>query len=204
MRRDTSPPGEPALFHPRRMPVPRMTPVSFAAALLAALLLPACRPPRALIGPVPADIREIEGDASLRITRDGRTSRSRFAFVLEPSRRGRVTVTGVLGTAAAEIVFAGPEGYFVLPSEKVYWKAAPEEIVGKFLGFPLSLDEMTGLLCGRWPAGSGGGAPAGWALDRAGPRPAGRAAWNSRFANSSPGARSPRFWITGTPPARAA
>jgi len=117
---------------------------------------------------MPADIREIEGDASLRVTRDGRTSRSRFAFVLEPSRRGRVTVTGAFGAAAAEIVLSGPDGYFVLPSEKVYWKAAPEEIVEKFLGFPLSLDEMSGLICGRWPAGPGGEAPAGWALDRDG------------------------------------
>ena len=48
---------------------------------------------------MPAEIREIEGDASLRVTRDGRTSRSRFAFVLEPSRRGRVTVTAAFGAA---------------------------------------------------------------------------------------------------------
>ena len=148
--------------------MPKTTPVSLAAALLAALLLPACRPPRAFVGPVPADIREIEGDASLRVMREGRTSRSRFAFVLEPSRRGRVTVTGVLGAAAAEIVLSGPDGYFVLPSEKAYWKAAPEEIVEKFLGFPLSLDEMSGLICGRWPAGPGNEPPPGWTLDRDG------------------------------------
>jgi hypothetical protein len=135
---------------------------------MAALLLPACRPPRALVGPPPAEIRTIEGDASLRLTRDGRTSRSRFAFVLAPSRRGRVTVTAAFGAAAAEIVIAGPDGYFVLPSEKAYWKAAPEEIVEKFLGFPLSLDEMSGLICGRWPAGPGGETPAGWTLDRDG------------------------------------
>lgn len=118
------------------------------------------------MGPAPAEIREIEGDASLRLTREGRTARSRLDFVLEPSRRGRVTVTGVLGAAAAEIVIAGAEGYFVLPSERAYWKADPEEIVEKLLGFPLSLDEMTGLVCGRWPAGPDGGPPAGWTFDR--------------------------------------
>ena len=149
------------------MPALRPKPVSFAVAMLAALLaVPACRPPRALVGPVPAEIRTIEGEASLRLTRDGRTARSRFSFVLEPSRRGRVAIEGALGATAAEIVLDGGDGYFILPSDKAFWKAAAEEIADKLLGVPLSLDEMTGLLCGRW-AGVEPGLPlAGWTLDR--------------------------------------
>ena len=36
------------------------------------------------------------------------------------------------------------DGYFVLPSEKAYWKAAPAEIVDKFLGLPSA--------SAKWPA----------------------------------------------------
>jgi len=150
--------------------VPIKTPrLLFGAALLASLLVFNCRPPRAFLGPVPAEVREIEGDASLKITRNGETSRTRFAFVIEMSRRGRVIVTDFLGGAAAEIVLAGDDGYFVLPSEKVYWKAGPAEIVEKFLGFPLTLDEMAGLICGRWPEGAEDGAPfRRWSFERDG------------------------------------
>jgi hypothetical protein len=104
---------------------------------------------------VPSEIREIEGDASLKLARSGETSRSRFAFVLEMSRRGRVVVTDFLGGSAAEFVFAGDDGYLVLPAKRIYWKAGPAEIVEKLLGFPLTFDEMAGLICGRWPAGGG-------------------------------------------------
>jgi hypothetical protein len=149
------------------MTTPRPTPFPCAAALLTALLaFPACRPSRVFVGPVPAEIRSVEGDASLRLTRDGRTARSRFSFVLEPSRRGRVTIEAALGATAAEIVLDGSDGWFVLPSDRVYWKASAEEIADKLLGTPLSLEEMTGLLCGRWEGGGSGRSPEGWALER--------------------------------------
>ena len=137
--------------------------------MLAAFLVPGCRPPRAVLGPIPSEIREIEGDASLKISRNNETSRSRFAFVLEMSRRGRVVVTDFLGGSAAEFVFAGDYGYLVLPAKKVFWKAGPAEIVEKLLGFPLTLEEMAGLISGRWPAGAGDGGPfQGWSFERDG------------------------------------
>ncbi len=149
--------------------MPNKRPLLLGAALLAALILPGCRPPRAVLGPVPSEIREIEGDASLKITRNGETSRTRFAFVLEMSRRGRVVVTDFLGGSAAEFVLVGDDGYLVLPTKKVYWKAGPAEIVEKLLGFPLTLDEMAGLICGRWPAGAGGSGPfREWSFERDG------------------------------------
>ena len=138
-------------------------------AALAALVLPGCRPPRAVLGPVPAEIREIEGDASLKLIRNGETSRARFAFVLGTSGRGRVVVTDFLGGSVAEFVFAGDDGYLVLPAKRIYWKASPAEIVEKLLGFPLTPDEMAGLICGRWPAaGRDGGPFRGWSFERDG------------------------------------
>ena len=152
-----------------RTPVPNKTLFFLGTAALAALVLPGCRPPRAFLGPVPSEIREIEGEASLKVTRNGETSRSRFAFVLEMSRRGRVVVTDLLGSAAAEFVFAGDDGYLVLPTKKIYWKAGPTEIVEKLLGFPLTFDEMAGLICGRGPAGAGNGGPfREWSFERDG------------------------------------
>jgi hypothetical protein len=116
---------------------------------------------------VPTEIRGFEGDASLKLTRSGETSRTRFAFALEMPGRGRVVVTDFLGGSAAEFVFAGEDGYLVLPAKKIYWKAGPAEIVEKLLGFPLTFDEMTGLICGRWPADAGNGGPfRGWSFER--------------------------------------
>jgi hypothetical protein len=87
------------------------------------------------------------------------------------SRRGRVVVTDFLGGSAAEFVFAGDDGYLVLPTKKIYWKAGPAEIVEKLLGFPLTFDEMAGLICGRWPAGGADGGPfREWTFERDGGR----------------------------------
>jgi outer membrane biogenesis lipoprotein LolB len=119
-------------------------------ALAAILVSAGCRAPRANIAPIPAVLNEIEGYASLRVTMSGESARSKFSFVLEPSRRAKVDIQDWLGRTAAEIHIDAGEAYFVLRSKKVYWKALPDEIIEKFLGSRLSLQEMTSLLCGRW------------------------------------------------------
>lgn len=57
---------------------------------------------------------------------------------------------GPLGRSLYQIVIENESGLFILPSKKVYWRGKTEEIVEKFLGFPLRLDEMASLLTGRW------------------------------------------------------
>jgi len=121
------------------------------ASLSAGLLLAACNPRPRIRGPLPEQIRELEGYASLRITTDGETAKSRFSFVVEPQGRGRVEVLDALNRTAAEIL-AREDGkaYLILPRDKVFTEDAPEIIIDRFLGFPLALEEMAALISGRW------------------------------------------------------
>lgn len=152
---------------PGGTPAGRAVAVLGCAALIAALFGESCVRRRAVIAPVPADLTEIEGYASLKLTQSGETAKSKFSFVLELSRRARVEIHDPLGRSAALIVIDDRDGYFVLPSEKAYWKAAAAEIMAKFLGTPLSLPEVAGLLCGRWSdIGQGETALTGWTLNR--------------------------------------
>jgi outer membrane biogenesis lipoprotein LolB len=121
-------------------------------ALTVILLSFFCRAPLVMIPTVPPSLAEIEGYASLKITRSGETAKSKFAFVLDLPHRAKVEIQDPLGRKAAEILINDRDGYFILSSEKAYWRASPDEIMEKFLGFRLSLREMTGLLCGRWKA----------------------------------------------------
>jgi hypothetical protein len=67
-----------------------------------------------------------------------------------------------LGRSLYQIVLEGEAGFFIIPSKKVYWQAGAEEITAEFLGFSLTLQEMTALLTGEWTASSG------WTLARDG------------------------------------
>jgi len=128
-----------------------------AAGLLVILVFaPSCRPSRLQVIPVPPDIRTLEGYGTVKLARSGESGRSRFSFVIEAGRRGKVEVLDAFNRSAAEIFLAPDEAYFVLRSEKSYWKAAPEDVVERFLGIRLGLDDMTGLLCGRRPGGPEG------------------------------------------------
>jgi len=128
-----------------------------AAALFTALLLAAsCRPSRLQVIPVPPEVRSIEGYGAVKIVRAGESGRSRFSFILETGRRGKVEVLDALNRAAAEIFLAPDVAYLVLRGDKVYWKAAPEDVIEKFLGVRLGLDDVTGLLRGRPPAATAG------------------------------------------------
>jgi hypothetical protein len=122
--------------------------VGALAALAAAA--PGCRVPRAVVSPMPADLVTLEGHGSWKATVHGASTKARFSFFLDLSGRGRVEVSAPLAGTVAELVFIGPDAYLVLVAEKVYWKAAPEDVVEKFLGFRLSFADVVGLLCGRW------------------------------------------------------
>jgi hypothetical protein len=148
----------------------RKTLAILGCAALAFILLGAgCSRRRAFVAPVPAALNEIEGYASLKLAQNGVTSKSKFSFILEPSRRARVEIQDLLGRTVAVIFIEDRDGYFVVVSDKAYWKAAADEIVVKFLGVPLNLPEIAGFLCGRWSGkGEGDSALAGWVLNRDG------------------------------------
>jgi hypothetical protein len=112
-------------------------------------------------------LSEVEGYASLKLTQNGETAKSKFSFILELDKRARVEIQDPLGRTAAVIFIEDRDGYFVLASEKAYWKAPGGDIISKFLGTSLGLAELAGLLCGRWPEkGQGVASVPEWSLER--------------------------------------
>ncbi len=109
-----------------------------------------CRSISPVFAPRPADLRELEGYASLKLTFNRQTARSKFSFLVELPRQARLQILDVLNRPAYEIYVDGENSYFVLSSKRVYWQGTTDEIFEKFLGFRLSLKEMAGILSGGW------------------------------------------------------
>ena len=126
------------------------------------------RPPVITLPRGPVD--RIEGYASLSLNSAQVSSRGKVSFVFSLPQKGRMEGFGPLGRSLYQIVIEEESGVFIFPSKKVYWRGRAEEIVEKFLGFPLRLDEMIGLLTGRWDEVLAGRvqAPSGpqWILDK--------------------------------------
>ena len=99
---------------------------------------------------VPSRVERIEGHASLMISGNQGTARSKFSFLFQLPNRGRIDVSGALGRILYRIFIYDGDAYFVVPSKKVYWQGQEEEIIDKFMGFRLSLAEMINLLSGSW------------------------------------------------------
>jgi hypothetical protein len=121
-----------------------------AVICFAAGFLVCCQPPPISLSPVPSRIERIEGHASMTITGDQGTARSKFSFLFQPPSRGRIDVSGALGSVLYRIFIHDGEAYFIVPSKKVYWKGQEEDIIDKFMGFQLNLAEMINLLSGNW------------------------------------------------------
>jgi len=109
-----------------------------------------CHVPPISLSPFPSRIERIEGYASLIITGDQGTTRSKFSFLFQLPNRGRIDVSGALGSVLYRIFIHDGEAYFIVPSKKIYWKGQEEEIIDKFMGFQLNLTEMINLLSGNW------------------------------------------------------
>ena len=130
----------------------------FTSVTLALLVLAGCRPSGVLLQPVPAEIERIEGHASLRITTEQGSTRSKFTFLfqLPQPQQGRIEVSdALLGRTLYQIIMDRESAVFVLPSKKVYWEGEEEEIINTFLGFRLNLGEMISLLRGEWAGEEG-------------------------------------------------
>jgi len=123
----------------------------------------ACRISRPFIGPVPAEIRSVEGYAALRTTRGGASAKSRLAFLLLPPGRGRLEVLGPLQQRLFVVDVDEPGAILTVPSKKAYWQASRTEILDAGLGFPLSLAEIVGVLSGTW---DGPAFRTAWRFDR--------------------------------------
>lgn len=118
---------------------------------LALFMLICCRPSAVLLHPVPAKLERIEGHASLRITGEGGSARSKFTFLFQLPHKGRIEVSDVLlGRTLYQIIIDKERAVFLLPSKRVYWEGNEEEIIDYFMGFKLNLDEMISLIGGRW------------------------------------------------------
>jgi hypothetical protein len=109
-----------------------------------------CQAPPISLSPLPARVDRIEGHASLHITGDQGTARSKFSFVFQLPGQGRIDVSGALGSILYRIFIHQGKAYFIVPSKKAYWEGMEEEIIDKFLGFRLTLNEMIHLLSGDW------------------------------------------------------
>ncbi|MBM3293134.1 MAG: hypothetical protein FJY82_01275 [Candidatus Aminicenantes bacterium] len=129
------------------------------------LLLAACRPPGPVLLP-PAEIRAVEGLAVLRIVRAEASARTKFGFTIALPDRGRIDVLDPVGRTVLRFVVDGEEAFLVLLSKRVYARGGKDEVLERFIGFPVGLDELAGLLAGRWEAG--GAALPGWTLERDG------------------------------------
>jgi hypothetical protein len=115
-----------------------------------AAVLSCCQPSVLSIAPLPARIDMIEGHASLTISANQETARSKFSFLFSLPNQGRIEVTGALGSVLYRILIDEGEAYFIVPSKKVYWQGQEEEIIYEFLGFRLNLAEMVNLFSGKW------------------------------------------------------
>lgn len=130
-----------------------MRKVLWSGSCLLFFFLSACQHAPISLGPLPSRIETIEGHASLRISGDQGSSRSKFAFVFQLPNRARIEVSGALGRVLYRILIVEGGAYFIVPSKRVYWQGREEQIIDKFLGFQLNLSEMINLLSGRWRKG---------------------------------------------------
>lgn len=118
--------------------------------LIAFWILAYCRPSSISLHPIPSKIDRIEGYASISITGAQGSGRSKFFFLFQLPRQGRIEVSNFLGRTLYQIIINGERAVFFLPSKRVYWQGKEEEIINFFLGFYLNLDEMLSLIRGEW------------------------------------------------------
>ncbi|MFZ2054097.1 MAG: lipoprotein insertase outer membrane protein LolB [Candidatus Aminicenantales bacterium] len=101
------------------------------------------------MAPLPPAVQSVEGYASLRLTSEGKTAKSRLSFVFHLPDKGRVEVIDPLGRTASLLFLADDQAYLVLPRKRAYWKSDREEVMSKLLGFALSPEDLTHILTGR-------------------------------------------------------
>jgi outer membrane biogenesis lipoprotein LolB len=132
----------------------------WSLSFLAVLSLLSCFPRRPYVAPLPATVKSIEGYASFRLTREGKTAKSRISFVFLVPGRGRVEVIDPLGRTATLLFLVDDLAYLVLPKKRAYWRSGRDEVMSRMLGFALSLEDLTDILTGKADRLTG------WALNK--------------------------------------
>jgi outer membrane biogenesis lipoprotein LolB len=120
-----------------------------AVSFLAALSLLSCFPSRPSVAPLPPSVKSIEGYASFRLTREGKTAKSRISFVFLVPDRGRVEIIDPLGRTASLLFLVDDEAYLVFPGKRAYWRSGRDEVMSRLLGFALSPADLTDMLTGK-------------------------------------------------------
>ncbi|MFO7866393.1 MAG: lipoprotein insertase outer membrane protein LolB [Candidatus Aminicenantes bacterium] len=136
--------------------------ISAAGLSLALIWGLSCGPSRWKLFTTPDRIRTVEGYASLRIQTEEGASRTKFSFVFSLPQRGHIEVSDFLGRTIYQILVLPEKAFFVVPSRKLYWTGREENIIEKFLGFRLSMEEAVRFLTGQWHHSSLPGSPADW------------------------------------------
>jgi outer membrane biogenesis lipoprotein LolB len=116
---------------------------------LLVILSGACFVVRPSFGPIPPVVRSLEGYASWRLVRDDASARSRLSFLFVLPDRGLIEIHDPLNRTVSRLFLEGGSAYLVIPGKRAYWEAPRREVMGKLLGFDLSVEELSGLLSGR-------------------------------------------------------
>ena len=137
--------------HPGSRRYPKIFKILFSTAVFLSLsFLVNCLPSRVSLLPLPSRIESIEGYASIKITGEEESTRSKFSFLFHLPHRGRVEVSNWFGKTLYQIIIVEENAFFILPSKRVFWQGEEEEIIQKFLGFRVNLYEMISFLSGQW------------------------------------------------------
>lgn len=113
-------------------------------------LFSACVPQKVFLAPSADHVEEIEGYASLRVSTNQKTTRSRISFLFLLPANGRIEVLDPLGQVHYQLFIVDDLAFFVVPAKKVYWQGQEEDIMNKLFGFHLSLSDVVGLMSGYW------------------------------------------------------
>jgi len=117
---------------------------------LCLMILFSCGSSKLLLTPIPPRIESMEGHASLRVKNEEGSAKSKFSFLFRLPSQGRIEASDFLGRTLYHIIISEEGAFFVVPSKQVFWQGNEEEIVSRFLGFRLNLNEMISLMTGEW------------------------------------------------------
>jgi hypothetical protein len=135
---------------PRIRPAVSRTRFASAALVLVAVLIvaEACRP--SAVGLTPGTpLRSVAGYASLKFNDRNASGRSKVSFSIQLPDRARLDVFDVLGRSILILIARGEESYLAYVPQKAYWRGGRDRVFEKFLGFPLSVRELAGVLAWR-------------------------------------------------------